>query len=262
MADHDLLQAFAAHEREALQSRPAEWDAFARGEIDADEVARRLRDRGTSEAEIARGLELFAPLSAAFDDALVAKLLAPPEGEREAPAAPPNVVDRSDASWWRRRSVAWVGVVAAAAAIAVFAWPRSPVSVDTTAPSLVQLPTYDMSIQAAATVRGSADEAVHVPPGSQLTLLLRPARAHTTSPSVAACVRRDGEVRVLAATPKLGKPGEGFEVDVALPDDLADGPAEIVAVVAGGPLPTDVAAVCASGRSDLQLVRKPITVGR
>jgi hypothetical protein len=267
MADDDLLQALAARERESMQSRPEEWDELAHGRIAADVAVDRARARGADEGDLVRARELFTPPPVEFDDALVDRLVAmaqanaPAQAEVASAPVNGNTVIHVEPSWWqRRRAIVAAGVMAAAASVAVFAWPRK--ATDDMGSARVQLPHHEMWIEADAQVRGGGTEVQRLAPGAPLRVYLRPDRGYDVKPSVAACLRKGDDTRVLPLQPSTAKPGETFEVGTRLPDDLAEGRWELVALVAGGALPNDVAASCANPPADLQVAKKPIDVAR
>jgi hypothetical protein len=272
MADDDLLQALAASERESMQSRPEEWDELAHGRIATDVAVARARARGVDEGDLVRARELFTPPPVEFDDALVDRLVAMAQANAPAQSNAPTLAEDASApvngtvihvepSWWqRRRAIVAATVMAAAAGVLVVAWPRA--ATDDTGSARVQLPHHEMWIEADAQVRGSATEVQRLAPGAPLRVYLRPDRGYDVKPSVAACLRMGDDTRVLPLQPTAAKPGETFEVATRLPDDLGEGRWELVALVAGGALPTDVAASCANPPADLQVARKPIDVAR
>ena len=268
MDDENLLQALAAHERESMQARPQEWDELAHGRLAPDVAVARVRARGSvDESDLVHARELFTPPSPEFDDALVDRLVAMAQANAtsHAPAhvAPVNGnhVIHVEPSWWqRRRAIVAAGIMAAAAAVLVVAWPRA--ATDDAGVARVQLPHHEMWIEADAQVRGAAEVVQELAPGAALRVYLRPDRGYTVKPSVAACLRKGDDTRVLTLAPITAKPGETFDVATRLPADLDEGRWELVTLVAGGPLPTDIAATCTTPPTDLQVARKPIDVAR
>lgn len=283
MPDEDLLQALAAQERGILQARPQEWDELAHGRITPDEAEARARARtaaspasALAEDDVVRARELFSPPSAALDEAIVDRLVAmaqanatarvaaeaQPSAANDAPRAGTNgdnVVHREPSWWQRKSSIVGAAVMAAAAAVLVFSWPRTAID---DGPARVELPRHELTIEGASQIRGDATDVQKAAPGTTITLRLQPARGYDVQPSFAACLQKDGENRALAATPSFGRPGQTFEVRAQLPADLATGRWELVALVAGGALPSDVAASCATPPSDVQVVRGAIDIVR
>jgi hypothetical protein len=277
MADENLLHALAAQERERMQARPQEWDELAHGQIAPGEAVARVQARGTvDEGDLVHARELFTPPTAAFDDALVDRLVAMAQTNApastaatqvaaEVAAAPVNgnTVVHVEPSWWqRRRAIVAAGVMAAAAAVLVVAWPRA--ATDDTGAGRVALPHHEMWIEADAQVRGSADspQFQRLAPGAAFRVYLRPDRGYDVKPSVAACLRKGDETRVLSVQTSAARPGETFDVATRVPDDLGEGRWELVTLVAGGALPSDIEASCAIPPADLQVARKSLDVAR
>lgn len=262
----DLLQALAARERQRLQARPQEWDELAHGSIAPDEAVARVKARGSADdAELLRAREIFSPPSPEFDDALVDRLVAMtaagaeavPVGEAPANGHP---VIHAEHRWWRHRAaIVSAGVMAAAAAILVLAWPRA--ATDEVGSARVQLPTHQMWIESAADVRGS-ETVKTLAPGSSFTMYLRPDRGYGVVPSVAACMRKGEEMRVLDVSPSTAEAGTTMDLSTRVPDDVEAGRWELVALISGGPLPSDIAASCASPPADVQDSRTPIEIAR
>jgi hypothetical protein len=266
MADEDLLQALAASERESMQARPKEWDELAHGRLAPDEAVARARDRApATEDDLVRARDLFTPPSPEFDDALVDRLVAMAQASAAARGdAPPvqkvngaEVIHVSPSWWQRRRAIVAAGVMAAAAAVLVVAWPRA--ATDGTG-NLVALPHHDLWIEVDAQVRGSGTEVQKVAPGASIRVYLRPDRGYDVAPSVAACVSKDGTTRLLSLSPITAKPGETFDVSAKLPDDLEPGRWELVTLIAGGPMRTDVPSLCAEPPADVRVEREPIEI--
>lgn len=259
----DLLQALAAQERERLQARPAEWDELAHGRMAPDDAVAAVQARGSvDEQELARARELFTPPSPELDEALVDRLVALATTREPLPASgekPVNghAVIHAEQRWWRHRmAMVGAGVMAAAAAVLVFTWPRGSTDVDG---PRVQLPRHEIWIESAAEVRGS--EAVKaLAPGSAFTVYLRPDRGYSQTPSVAACLRKGDATRVLDVTPSKAAAGTTMDVVTHVPDDVDPGRYEVVALIAGGQLPQDIAASCASPPTDVQVSRTAIEI--
>jgi hypothetical protein len=262
----DLLQALAARERERLQARPEEWEGLAHGRISPDDAVAAARARGpVDEQELAHTRELFTPPSPEFDEALVARLVAMTHSEAmpaalvgEAPANGHPVI-HAEHRWWRpRAAMVAAGVMAAAAAILVVAWPRH--ATDETG-ARVQLPNHQMWIESPAEVRGS-ENVKTLAPGAAFTLYLRPERGYGVVPNVAACLRKGDETRVLEVSPSTADAGTTMDLAARLPDDVGAGRWEVIALIAGGALPSDIAASCASPPADVKVSRDTIDVAR
>ncbi len=265
----DLLQALAAQERQRLQARPAEWDELAHGRMAPDDAVTRVKARGpVDEQELVHARELFTPPSPEFDDALVDRLVAMANANADAPAVPVgeapangHPVIHVEHRWWRQRAaIVSAGVMAAAAAILVLAWPRA--ATDEVGSARVQLPTHDMWIESPAAVRGSATAEVvpTLPPGSPFTMYLRPERGYGIVPSVALCMRKGEETRVLDVPASTAAAGTTMDLPTRLPDDVEAGRWELVALISGGPLPSDIAASCASPPADVRVQREPVEI--
>jgi hypothetical protein len=262
----DLLQALAARERERLQARPEEWEGLAHGRISPDDAVAAARARGpVDEAELAHAREVFTPPSPDFDEALVARLVAMTHSEAmpatlvgEAPANGHPVI-HAEHRWWRpRAAMVAAGVMAAAAAILVVAWPRA--ATDETG-ARVQLPRHEMWIESAAEVRGS-ERVETLAPGAPFTVYLRPERGYGVVPSVAACLRKGDDTRVLNVPPSTAEAGTTMELATRIPDDVDAGRWELVALIAGGALPSDIAASCASPPVDVEAQRYAVEIAR
>ena len=229
MNDDEMLAALAAAER--ARGAAPEWDALARGEIDGDEAARRARERGSGEDEIARARELFAPRSRDHDDALADRLLA-------GSTAAPTVIELP-----RKRAAAWIvpsALLAMAAALVLWLAMRPRPIGD--APVL--LPAHELWIEPANAQVRSARGSVRVRAGDTIAVFLRPESAYTVRPQVWACLASDAGIHALPSTPRRLEPGQTIELEAKLPSDLQVGAWDLVAVLAQTPRPDDDRIAC------------------
>jgi hypothetical protein len=224
-----MLAALAARER-ALLPAP-EWEALARGEIDADEAAARARARGASEAEVARASELFAPRSSESDDALADRLIAHPG---------PGVVELP-----RRRAAAWIVPTAALAiAASLVLWLALRPRPAGDAPAV--LPAHEVWLEPAAAQLRSAQAGVRVRPGDAIAVFLRPESAYAVQPHAWACLESDDAgIRSLQTVTRSAEPGRTIELSAELPRDLTAGAWDLVAVVSPTPRPAADGDACA-----------------
>lgn len=235
MNDDELLEALGARERDAIERRAPEWDEVAHGRMSAEAAADRIRARGgADEAELERGMELFAPLPDAFDDALVDRLVGDAPGQS---AEVVRLASRSASrSAWRRPALG-IGLVSAAAAALVLLLVRPAPDGSTAAGAaapLAALPGFDLALEPTrAAVRADHPGATpHVAAGDDVELLLRPASSHSVVVHAWACLQRDALRRELALQLEAGAPGSTLVARTTIPADTVPGAWTLIAVVA------------------------------
>lgn len=264
MNEDELLESLGAQHRDEVERRAPEWEDLARGRRSAKEAADAVQARTGADAhELSRATELFAPLSAAFDDALVDRLAAKAASDRHGATDPgPGVIDRRDRSFWRRGGIAVAIAAAAAALVLVLARPGStPELPGGTVAQLRELPAFELGVTAVrATVRADhGAHAVEVAAGDVVELMLRPASHHDHAARVWSCLERDGMRTELPTEIVDATAGATILARATIPEGTARGTWTLVAVVAVD-RPEGEPCTLADAPTH-RVLRSPITVG-
>lgn len=217
MTDEELLAQLGQLAKRQDDAEDAQWDALARGELDASALSE-LEARAADDPEVALRLQLFRPV----DDGAKARILeALTSMPRPAQAARP-AKRRPAAARWALAAVP----LAMAAALALFLMRPQ---------ALAPLPDYSATLRGGQAEQRSGDESAVTPrigPGSQLELQLRPSVDVDGAVEARAFVVRAGEVTRLEVSPQIA-PSGGFRLQgrAAAWFGSARGPAEMVILV-------------------------------
>lgn len=263
MNDDELLESLGAQHRAEVERRAPEWEELARGRRSAKDAADTVQARTGADAhELSRATELFAPLSDAFDDALVERLAATPASDRHDTGEPgPGVIERRDRSFWRRGGIAVAIAAAAAALVLVLARPGSaPGPSGDLVAQRAELPVFELALTAArATVR--ADHGAHgvqVAAGDVVELMLRPASRHPHAARVWSCLERDGTRTELPTQIVDAAAGATILARATIPEGTSAGTWSLVAVVAVDPPEGEPCSLADAPTH--RVLRSPITV--
>lgn len=245
MSQDELLERLAqvARERRTRETDDPRWERLAAGALSEQERAE-LERLASQSPEDARKREAFTPLDAAARQRIVDRIgpllaTAPPAG-KVVPFRP-------------RRWVAVVPALAAAAAVLFFAWPGR---------QLAPVPEYQLALSGEQALRGepSAEAVPRLGPGSQLSLVLRPARAVEGAIQVRAFLVQGGKAQPW--NPPMEVSSEGAVRIAGLVETLLPvAPGEWTIAVAVGragavpELPSEVEAMLAGGQPGREGVR-------
>lgn len=232
------------------------WEDVVAGRVDVEAGATRARDEGgASEDEIALAKELFTPLSAEFEAALLERLTATQTAAavREISSAPSRGRSRSTMLWG-------AGIAAAAAAALALAISRPDVAVPTSRALGPTLPAHALVLHGVAEVRGSETGPTVLARGASTSFELRPSTRSNAPRAVAACLVQ-GDVTVpLALTIDPGRVGDTLSIHAAVPADAAAGAWEFVGVITSRAADGAALGCPVDAESDTLVVRSPVVL--
>jgi hypothetical protein len=227
MNDDSLMRELgrmAAEEEQEDGERFAIWERLSAGELTPEEIAA-LRAQAETSEEARQAYEAFRPLGTGFEARMADEIHAalhreatPAQADAETPLAAVLPFSR-----YARRFGGWLAAAATVAAALVAFLGRAPIS---------PLPQYAMVVQAKLhTTRGSSPGGASTfRPGSEVEMILRPAKEFSGASDAWCCLLAQGAVSRSWPLPKQ-KANQSFKFDGRLGGDVEPGPWKLVAVV-------------------------------